>query len=319
MRFFIIIAVFIHVVYANEHLQSLYSNILLADAKEAVGAAKKLEKTIAHNDPGQMRHDFTALVTRWKSVQTFYILGELDGSYLDTPRYIDIFHHGNEDIAQQLKRVVRSDGDVQTALFKHSYKSINALEYILFAHDPSKARVNAIATVIIQSIQGYLRDIVQGYEQNSRRFVSDEKRANAMVLNTLSQSSYKLKEWRIGDPAGLSRKYENDPDNGRAEYYRSQTSKQAIAAIVDTHLRVLGPGPHKNYGSLLTSYGADKELAQTLQYLRRIRNNLHLIEGDDFGNARRLYDLAQKLHTAYYVTLIAELKVTSKVLDADGD
>ena len=50
--------------------------------------------------------NFKNLVKSWKSVQGFYILGDLDDNYIDTPRYIDIFHEGNEDIKKQLDLIL---------------------------------------------------------------------------------------------------------------------------------------------------------------------------------------------------------------------
>ena len=33
-----------------------------------------------------------------------------------------------------------------------------------------------------------------------------------------------LKEWRVGDIAGFTKKYEDNPDNKRAEYFLSKNS-----------------------------------------------------------------------------------------------
>ena len=60
----------------------------------------------------------------WKKVQTLYLAADLDQDYIDTPRYIDIFHNGKENIYPQLDRVLRSSENLDMTLFKNSTKSI---------------------------------------------------------------------------------------------------------------------------------------------------------------------------------------------------
>jgi hypothetical protein len=139
------------------------------------------------------------------------------------------------------------------------------------------------------------------------------------MLNSLIENSYKLKEWRIGDAAGLSRKYKGKPDNARAEYALSKNSQLAIASIIDTHLDILDERDFKNYGALIKSYDVKDELSSAIEYLKDTKAKLSLIDGDDFSKAKPLFKSAKKIHMTYYITLIGKLKVTAKVLDADGD
>lgn len=319
MRVLIVAMLFFTSSFANEYLNAIYENILLKNTQEAIEATKSLEKSIAVTEQAQAKEQFVTLIKRWKSVQNFYVLGDLDSSYIDTPRYIDIYHHGNEDITVQLKRVIQSSEALSISLFKHSYKSINALEYILYEHDLNQKRVKDIALIITETIREYLNDIKQGYQEHKEAFLENEQKANAMMLNALIESSYKLKEWRIGDPAGLSRKYDGDPDSRRGEYFLSKNSDEAVAAIINTHLQVLDKQDFKNYGSLIRSYGIQKQLDASVEHLKEAKKKLHLIKDEDFSNAKALFNELNRLHISYYITLIGELKITAKVLDADGD
>lgn len=319
MRILVVVTLLLNSLFANEYLESIYENILIKNTKTVIESTNRLQKTIQEQDEKKAKELFSDLVKEWKSVQAFYILGDLDSSYIDIPRYIDTFHHGNEDITVQLQRIVQSDDDLSISLFKHSFKTINALEYILFEQDIKKERVKNIALQIVSTIRGYLQDIKEGYTETKKAFVSDEQKANAMMLNALIETSYKLKEWRVGDPAGLSRKYKKDPDNTRGEYFLSQNSFSAIKAILDSHLNILDKKDFKNYGALISSYDVKEELQDAITNLKDAKQNLSTLEKDDFSKAKPLFRSLKKVHISYYITLIGKLKITAKVLDADGD
>ena len=79
---------------------------------------------------------------------------------------------------------------------------------------------------IIANLQN-INKVYKNYLSKSK----DEKWENALVINTLIASSYRLKEWRIGNASGNSSKFKNDAKNERAEYFLSQNSFAAIDAI----------------------------------------------------------------------------------------
>ena len=131
MKFILTILLLINTVYANKNLDSIYENILLKNTEHTQKVAKNLAMEIQNANLTTAHSTFTELVKAWKSVEAFYILGDLDDNYLDTPRYIDTFHQGNEDIKVQLDLILESNEDLSFALYKNSHKTINALEYIL--------------------------------------------------------------------------------------------------------------------------------------------------------------------------------------------
>ncbi|MDQ7085665.1 MAG: imelysin family protein [Sulfurovum sp.] len=306
-------------VMAKDALASIYKNVILQHSQEAVSTAQNLKTSILKSDINASKARFGALITAWKKVEGFYILGDLNDDYLDSPRYIDIFHQGKEDIRVQLDLVLSSKEEVQYALYKNSHKTINALEYILFAQDLKTPRVQSIALAIIHKILVNIQEIHRGYLAEQKTFMADEVTSNAMMLNALIENSYKMKEWRVGDPAGLSRKFKGDADNSRGEYSLSANSMVAIQAILTTHQAVLSSQVYSNFGTMIEGYGVKEELASAQKYLALALQNSQNVKDEDFSTAKPLYSSLKKLHTTYYITLIGKLKITAKILDADGD
>jgi len=318
-KFIVSCVLFTTTLFANGNLISIYENILLKNSQQAIIDIQEIEKNIENEEVKNLDSSFTNLVKSWKSVEAFYILGDLDDSYLDTPRYIDMFHQGNEDITKQLDLIINGEDDLSISLYKNSHKTINALEYILFTKDLSNQRVKGIALIIAKTLEANFQEIYDGYVETKESFIKDEVTANAMMLNSLIENSYKIKEWRVGDPAGLSRKFKNKPSNERAEYYLSKNSMVAIESILQTHLIVLDTQKYKNFGSMIKSYDVNEELEDAIKYLHSSLKYAKKIKNDDFSDSKKLYKSLSRLHATYYISLIGELKITAKILDADGD
>lgn len=318
-KFIVSCFLFTTTLFANEGLTSIFENILLKNSKQAVLDIQNVRQNIEKNDQKEISMSFKNFVISWKSVDAFYILGDLDDNYLDTPRYIDTFHQGNEDIKKQLNLIIEDNEDLSISLYKNSHKTINALEYILFTQDLSNERVKDIALLIADKLEDNLEEIYNGYLENKTKFLKDEVTANAMMLNSLIENSYKIKEWRVGDPAGLSRKFKAKPSNERAEYSISKNSIVAIQSILNTHLTVLDNQEFPNFGSMIRSYSVNDELNDAVKYLKSSLINTKMVQNDDFSNSKKLYKSLKKLHATYYISLIGKLKVTAKILDADGD
>jgi len=144
---------------------------------------------------------------------------------------------------------------------------------------------------------------------------------NAIIMNALIESSYKLKEWRVGDPAGLSRKYKNNPKNSRSEYPVSKLSYKAIEAILLTHQAMMGEQKFVNFSDVVHTAGADKALSGIRSNIKNALHDLHAAPVYDFKSKeiKNLYKELTALHNAYFISLIGTLKITSKILDSDGD
>lgn len=291
---------------------SILKNVSIVDVNEAIKNAQNLEKSFS-------KDDFTKFVQSWKEVETMYFGGDIDENYIDTPRYIDVFHNLKEDLSAQMQRVIESKDEPNIALFKNSFKTINALEYILYNDKEITQREKELAKVVIANIISHLNDIKEVYTNYLNGQQKEEAWENAVVLNTLIASTYKLKEWRIGDPAGFTAKYKNDLDNTRGEYFLSQNSFNAIKAIVNAHEEVVGNKSYYNFASMAKHSDAKNEIKEVHVAIEEIKIALSKIKKDDFKNAQELYKAVSNLHNAYYLSLTTQLSVTAKILDADGD
>lgn len=310
-RVVLILALFVSFAFSNT-FTNIIQNVSLPNVNKALEDINSLEKSYS-------KKDFDKLVKSWKKVQALYLAGSINEDYIDTPRYIDIFHHGNEDITKQLNRAIKSSDDASVELFRNSTKSINAIEYMLYKDEKLSKREKELLNVMFKAIKSHLMDIKTVYSNYLKSKQRSEKWGNAVIINKLIDSTYKLKEWRVGDPAGYSRKYKDNPDNKRAEYYLSKNSFSAIKAILDAHNEVIGEKEYKNFATMALNSGAKKQVMQVRKALQESYEELSKLKTDDFSNAQGLFEALSKFHNAYYLSLIEELSVTAKILDADGD
>lgn len=306
---------------ANEYdkkiLNNIYENVVLKDIKKAVIDIEKLENSIQKNE--NIKESFKELIKSWKSVESFYILGDLDEEFIDTPRLIDIFHNGNEDITKQLDFALKSNDEAKIALFKNSLKSINALEYIIHTKDLNNKRVQEFALVITKRIKTHLQDINEAYKEKKENIFKNVKKSNSIVINSLVQNSYKLKEWRIADVMGLTKKYENNPDNNRAEYTISKNSVLAISAILSTYKNILDNPDFEDYGDYLIKLTNGKKVNELRKNINEALVLTKEIKDDNLLQNKKLYTLANNIHVILFVDVIEDLQISAKILDADGD
>lgn len=293
-------------------LFNIVKNVSIPDVENAIKDAKALKANYSDEN-------FTNFIKAWKKVETLYFAGEIDDDYLDTPRFIDVFNNLKEDLNAQMQRVIDSEDNPKKALFKNSFKTVNALEYVLYNDKTITPREKEIASAIIDSIISHLEDIKGVYEEFLKAKPKDEKFETAIIINTLIASTYRLKEWRIGNASGSSAKYKNDPNNNRAEYFLSQNSFAAIDAILDAQKEVLEDKNYYNFASLSKKQNAQKELKVALDKIIETKEKLSKLKKDDFSKAQDLFESARALHNAYYLSLIDKLGLKANVLDADGD
>ncbi len=310
--------------FAKETAQeNILQKVLIHNTKNAISTTQTLEDELAQASykEDKIKQLFSQLVFDWKKVETLYIAGELDSDYLDTPRYIDIFHNLKENLNEQMQRARQSKDEANIALFKNSFKTINALEYILYSKTNISKRDVELSLVIVKSIQRHLEDILDVYQTQSAQFVKNEIFANGIVMNMLVQSAYKLKEWRIGDVAGLTFKYKNNPSMNKAEYFLSKNSTKAIEAILKTHQEVLDSKEFFDFGDQYEVELKNDDIVKTRKLLQKALDTLSLIQNDDLTSkeAQALYAEVNNIYNHYFFSLIQDLKITAKILDADGD
>ena len=303
----------ISLVFAQESVfHSILKNVSIPNVNEAVNSAENLQKNLE-------KENFTKLVKSWKKVEALYFAGDIDENYIDIPRYIDVYHNLKEDLPKQMQKVINSKDEASIALFKNSFRTINALEYVLFNDNKITPREELLAKEILNTIISNLEEIKEVYENYLKIKPKDEKWENAVIINTLIASTYRLKEWRIGEASGNASKYKDDVNNERAEYFLSKNSFLAIKAILEAHNQVMAAQKYLDFGKMAASTGAKDEVALVQNSIKKSFEELDKLKNDDFTNAKGLYDSAKDLHNAYYLSLIEQLSVTAKILDADGD
>lgn len=318
------LALSLGILFANETAQeNILNKVLIQNTNNAIITTQKLQEEFAKKtyDEKRIKELFSSLVYDWKKVETLYIAGEIDNDYLDTPRYVDIFHNLKENLNEQMQRARQSSDEPNVALFKNSFKTINALEYILFSNKNISKRDGELSTVIVKTIQGHLEDILEVYKTQNAQFLKDEVFANGIIMNTLIQSVYKLKEWRIGDVAGLTFKYKNTPNINRSEYFLSKNSAKAMEAILKTHQEVLDAKEYFDFGDLYEQELKNDDVKKLRKLLKEALNKLALIQNDDLTSkeAQALYEQVSSIYNHYFFSLIQDLQITAKILDADGD
>ena len=304
---------FTSIVFASERmLVNVVKNVSIPNVQATITNAKSLQKDLSDEN-------FTKFIKSWKKVEALYFAGDLDENFADTPRYMDVFNNLKEDLNTQMQRVIESKDEPKVALFKNSFKTVNALEYILYNDKEITPREKAIAIEILNSFISHLEDIKEVYEAFLTSKPKDEKMEKGLILNTLIASSYKLKEWRIGNASGNSSKFKNDAKNERAEYFLSKNSFAAIDAILEAHKEVLLKSKNYDFATYALEKGAAIELLGIVDNINLMQEELRKLPKDDFTKATNLFNSAKDIHNAYYVTLVEKLSISAKILDADGD
>ena len=304
---------FTSIVFASERmLVNVVKNVSIPNVQATITNAKSLQKDLSDEN-------FTKFIKSWKKVEALYFAGDLDENFADTPRYMDVFNNLKEDLNTQMQRVIESKDEPKVALFKNSFKTVNALEYVLYNDKEITPREKAIAIEILNSFISHLEDIKEVYETFLTSKPKDEKMERGLILNTLIASSYKLKEWRIGNASGNSSKFKNDAKNERAEYFLSKNSFVAIDAILEAHKEVLLKSKNYDFATYALEKGAAIELLGIVDNINLMQEELRKLPKDDFTKATNLFNSAKDIHNAYYVTLVEKLSISAKILDADGD
>ncbi len=320
-------------------VQSILHNVIERDTAQVIKASQALKTALQTNkDPVRSEkvcQAFDELIRSWKMVQTAYVAGELDTDMLDTPRLIDAYHDGKENLQTQLERALKSGDEAKVALFKNTFKSITALEFYLYADKELSKTERDYAIYTLDTLIKHFKDIENTYKKHEKDFTGDSDVAMSHVLNALIDSSYKMKEWRVGDPAGLSRKYKDEPDNKHQEYPYSQESLTALEAILSIHADMMAERPYPNLGNEAIKQGAQEEVELIRQLIAKAQKQVqdlqkgfgvnkqacHKDNAVDFASPdmKPLYQTLGDLNDAYYQSLVKALPVQAKILDADGD
>ena len=145
-----------------------------------------------------------------------------------------------------------------------------------------------------------------------------------MLVHALVDSSYRLEDWRLGEPGGFTGKYKGTPNVERLEYWRSGLSMAAIESILAIHAEFFDIGRETGYFS--TRVG-DKGLEEIdfqrskIEAAQELAHKLAQRPGVEVTSAdfHELYELLETVYRTYYFLLIDELGVEAKIMESDGD
>jgi len=289
---------------------------LLRDDADALSVAAAAMRDAV--DEESAKAAFTTLMIRWKRTEALYVAGELSSSMIDLPAQIDAFHSGNTDIHALLDRTFENNTSLSAMLYQSVARSVNALEYTLYKEGELTQRRMDAAHFISEALLSECETIAAFYGADTQ-WEADEEESTAVLINQLIGSAYKLKEWRIGEAAGLVVKYRDDPDASRFEYTVSGLSLEAMGAIIAAHRDVMASG----LGDIASARGAGSQAEAIVGHLDAFTALLESFDAPveaDATDARlsALYERADLLQNEYSA-LIAALSYTQTIIEADGD
>jgi hypothetical protein len=316
----------------DESIASIYENVIYKDINDTYNKSlsllaliEDLNASVSEENLIDAQDAFKELVLLYKRVETVYVAGYNDDTMRETAEfYLEHYIKGSksQDIKGDLDLVFAGT----KSMVANSLKGITALEYTLFGDRESsdalvlKMNQNRLdaALLMINKISGHLNEVKVYYEDSSGFASSGEDSLNAL-LNVLVQQAFNLREWRIGEAAGLTLKYEDDPDAKRLEYYYSQYSLESMKAILNTHKSVIQSGLEDiaEAGSASSELNAIKEAVDDAldiceSYTSLIDNELASQKTEN------LFETARTIQNNY-TALITGLNFKQDILEADGD
>ena len=306
------------------------ANINLNKADALLLAAQNLEILQDSTNLSAAQTALKDFLSSWKKVQALYVASDIDSVMANPEKDIDLWHVGNINIQTSLDAVFAASGSVANI----SYIRVDAAEYTLFGDSESagalltkfqadSGRRADVLLVIAQNLREQSFTIANFYNTDTD-FVRDTDASVENLVNQLIDSSYKLKEWRVGDVAGITVKYAGSPDATRLEYFYSGYSAEAIEAIILAQKNLFEPDSEDG----LSAYLAGKDASSQANFIvTKIDNTLLAVSAVPkpmktsvpSTELTALYNALVELHDAYYVTLILALNITPKLIEADGD
>lgn len=304
-----------------EPFKVIYDQVIQTNAAGAVSYCISLQQTLNSESAEQRHSAFVQLVEGWASVQASYVLGGYDMDAMDYPLMVDNFHMGKEDIHESLARLIKSDTAATKALYKTSYKTLGALDDVMFS-GPWSARRKELADVMAVNVCKKLALIRDGYREHRAEFLEDPDKALSLLINAQIEDIYKTRDWRIAQISGLTKKTFGQPMPQKQQYPYSQASWAAIGAQMKTHHRLLAEDLQPNMATIAHQKKAEEGMAAVqadLQAALLAYRETPAGHHYDTNDMIPFYQGLKDLQTTFYDQLVSRMGVTAKLIDADGD
>ena len=310
---------------------SIYTLVIQEDSLDAYNASLSLldaTKNLEESNEASVqraRTEFTKLILSYKRVESIYVAGYNSDDMRDIADfYIEQFIKGSksQDIAGDLDAVFSGN----KSIVANALKGITALEYTLFGDVESTVAISDkmnqerrdAAVLMATNLELQFRVIRDYYIADETYIDASDDAVNAM-LNVLVDNSFRLRESRIGDAAGFTTKYLDNPDSSRLEYYSSTNSLDAIKEILVTHQRVMENGlkdiatlgnASSEADAIITALEDATAICET--YTTNLESELSSVK------TKELYEVIRTLQNNY-TALINGLNFTQDIIEADGD
>lgn len=313
-------------------IEELFIEVIIKDSRAVYTQSQVLEQSIlalntnaSEQNILQAQEEFKKLVLAYKRVEAIYVAGYNDANMRDIADFfLEQYIKGSksQDISGDLDRVFAG----QASLVANSLKGITALEYTLFGNNESRSILSSkmnitrtsSALTMSSKIKGHLLEI-QEYYVNTSTFKSDSDKSVSALLNVLSQQSFNLRELRIGEPAGFTTKFLNNPSSTRLEYYNSEYSLESIQEILntfktvmDTSLSAIATIGNASSEAEAISDAIDEALVLTKSYSSTLESSL------TDSKTLELYETIRTIQNNI-TALINGLNFQQDIIDADGD
>jgi len=302
-------------------------------------SAKTLQSTPTMANLTAAREAWHEMMHAWKPIQGNWIATIYDDSgIVNIDSLID-----TSDMVNPAKKRPRyyldkmlAEGKALESYTSIRYRNIGVVEALLFNENESDEALLSrfkneeryrdsfvhASTLLIESA-----NYLYNYWINESAFVanSDGESVDAMV-NKMVDNIYKTRETRLGDPAGLTQTSGGETDPNLCEFLDSEASLASMRYRL-LGLKALYTG---NDGLGLDDYLISKNLTaendtilqaidQALSSLEQINTPLKKAIDHDKEHVKTAFAALGVLFDAFYVTLPEAVKLTPKIVEADGD
>ncbi|TEW54842.1 hypothetical protein E2R68_06625 [Psychromonas sp. RZ22] len=300
---------------------SIYDNVIQHNADNAVTSCLNLQTALSSKSDDVRHQAFVTLAKSWGKVQASYILGDYDMNAMDYPLMIDYFHSGNENIHESIERLVSRDSKPSTALYKNSYKTMGAIDSVMFSADWTERR-KEFAKVMVANVCERFTQISDGYKANRDAFLFDVDRGLSLVVNAEIEHIYKTRDWRIAQVSGLTKANLGITKPELQQYPYSQASWAFIGGILETNEQLLGEKKQPNVATIAyEKHGKDgiNAVQTALKASLLAYKNTPVDHNFKLNEMIPVYQGLLDVQKAFYRHLVSEIGVSANLIDADGD
>lgn len=300
---------------------AIFDKVLQANADAAVAACHELQQTLNSPSDDKRHTAFVALAQAWTKVRASYVLGGYDMAAMDYPLLIAYFHVGKEDLHESLEQIVEGTLPPASALYKNSYKTLRALDDVMFS-GPWLPRREQMAGFITGHLCKRLAQVSEGYRAHRGDFLADPEHALSLLINAEIESLYKTRDWRIAQIIGLTKKSLGQQQPDKQEYPYSQASWPVIGAIIAAHEQLLAEDRQPNIATIAHARQAGEGLILIQKGLSETARAYQAVPPDKAFDLQATIPVFQGLldtQKAFYRHLVGRIGVTASIIDADGD